>query len=111
MNIKEGAHMEDVVLTRTWFGDMIDGKPGYLGKTLNNNVTIMVVNTNDELLNVQLESPQYKEHKVYWGNEFDVMQWIADECNVRLHIEGELYFPLGENEDMNSEELEIEEEE
>lgn len=105
--------MENIVLTRTWFGDMINGKPGYLGKTSKNNVTIMVVNHDEGLVNACLESPQYKDKKMYWGIEFDVLQWIADECEIRLHIEGELYFPTGseENEDVDLDQTEIEEQE
>ena len=105
--------MENVVLTRTWYGDMINGKPGYLAKTSTDNITIMVVSIGESSFNVRLESPQYKENKMYWGLEFDVMQWIADECNVRLHIEGELYFPTSsqEDEDVDFGQTEIEEQE
>jgi hypothetical protein len=72
----------------------------------------MVICADEELFNVHLKSPQYKEDKMYWGLQFDVMQWIADECTVRLHIEGEVYFPSNyeeSDEDVEIENIEIDE--
>ena len=85
--------MNNIFMTRLWYGDILNGKPGFRGIEPRNNVTISLVNQNMDLYNVSLSSPQYTADSVYWGDYDEVVQWIADQCESPIHIEGDVYIP------------------
>jgi predicted secreted protein len=85
--------MSEVFMTKLWYGDMLNGKPGFRGMETKNNITISLVNQDMGLFNASLSSPQYVADLMYWGDFDEVVQWIADQSESSIHIEGGLYLP------------------
>ncbi len=85
--------MNNVFMTKLWYGDILNGKPGYRGVESKNNVTISLINQDNALYNASLSCPQYIADSMYWGDYEEVVQWIADQINAFIHIEGEVYVP------------------
>lgn len=105
--------MNNVYMTKLWFGDILNGKPGYRGVEAKNNVTISLVNQDNVLYNASLSCPQYIADSVYWGDYEEVIQWIADQINAFVHIEGEVFVPSDYDEynnpdDANSDDINFE---
>lgn len=96
--------MNNVFMTKLWYGDILNGKPGFRGVETKNNVTISLVIQSEDLYNACLSSPQYNADSMYWGDFDEVVQWISDQCESFIHIEGEVFVPTNYDEYNNPDE-------